>query len=58
MQAMKKEITRLTQLVQKEAPSQKQVLKTNSSPRVGEFEKHTKGFGSKYLSKYGFEKGK
>jgi hypothetical protein len=58
MQAMKKEITRLTQLVQEEAPSHKQVLKTNPSPRVGEFEKHTNGFGSKYLSKYGFEKGK
>jgi chromosome segregation ATPase len=58
MQAMKKEITRLTQLVQEEAPSLKQVLKTNPSPRVGEFEKHTKGFGSKYLSKYGLEKGK
>jgi hypothetical protein len=25
---------------------------------VGEFEKHTKGFGSKYMSKFGFEKGK
>jgi hypothetical protein len=58
MQAMKKEISRLTQLVQEEAPSHKQVLKTNPSPRVGEFEKHTKGFGSKYLIKYGFEKGK
>jgi hypothetical protein len=56
MQAMKKEISRLTQLVQEEAPSHKQVLKTNPSPRVGEFEKHTKGFGSKYLSKYGFKK--
>jgi hypothetical protein len=55
---MKKEITRLTQLVQEEAPSHKQVLKTNLSPRVGEFEKHTKGFGSKHMSKYGFEKGK
>jgi hypothetical protein len=44
--------------VQEEAPSHKQVLKTNPSPRVGEFEKHTKGFGSKYMSKYGFEKGK
>jgi hypothetical protein len=53
-----KEITRLTQLVQEEAPSHKQVLKTNPSPRVGEFEKHTKEFGLKYLSKYGFEKGK
>jgi hypothetical protein len=44
--------------VQEEAPSHKQVLKINPSPRVGEFEKHTKGFGSMYLSKYGFEKGK
>jgi hypothetical protein len=58
MQAMKKEISRLTQLVQEKAPSHKQVLKINPSPRVGEFEKHTKGFGSKYLSKYGFKKGK
>jgi chromosome segregation ATPase len=49
MHAMKKEITRLTQLVQEEAPSHKQVLKTNPSPRVSEFEKHTKGFGSKYM---------
>jgi hypothetical protein len=55
---MKKEITRLTQLLQNEAPSHEQVPKTNPLPRVGEFEKHTKGFGSKYMSKYGFEKGK
>jgi chromosome segregation ATPase len=59
MQAMKKEISRLTHLVQEEeAPSHKQVFETNLSPRVGEFEKHTKEFGSKYLSKYGFEKDK
>jgi hypothetical protein len=58
VQAMRKEISRLTQLVQEEALSHKEVLKTNPSPRVGEFEKHTKGFGSRYLSKYGFEKGK
>jgi hypothetical protein len=44
--------------VQEEALFHKEVLKTNPSPRVGEFEKHTKGFGSRYLSKYGFEKGK
>jgi hypothetical protein len=56
MYAMNKEITRFTQLVQEEAPSHKQVLKTNHSPRVGKFEKHTKRFGSKYMSKYGFEK--
>jgi hypothetical protein len=55
---MRKEISRLTQLVQEEEISHKGVLKTNPSPRVGEFEKHTKGFGSRYLSKYGFEKGK
>ena len=35
-----------------------QVPNKNPSPRVGEFEKHTKGFGSKYMSKFGFEKGK
>jgi hypothetical protein len=58
VQAMRKEISRLTQLVQEEEISHKGVLKTNPSPRVGEFEKHTKGFGSRYLSKYGFEKGK
>ena len=56
--AMKKEITRLTQLLQEEAPSHMQVSKKNPSIRVGEFEKHTKGFGSKYMSKFGFEKGK
>jgi hypothetical protein len=58
MHAMKKEITRLTQLVQEEAPSHKQVFKTIPSTSVGEFKKHTKRFGSKYMSKYGFEKGK
>ena len=55
---MKKEITRLTQLLQEEVPSHVQVAKKNLSMRVGEFEKHTKGFGSKYLSKFGFDKGK
>ncbi|KAG2534678.1 hypothetical protein PVAP13_9NG075775 [Panicum virgatum] len=44
--AMKKEISRLTHLLQEEAPSHTQ------------FEKHTKGFGSRYMSKFGFEKGK
>ena len=57
MNAMKKEITRLTQLLQEEAPSHMQVPKKKLSIRIGEFEKHTKGFGSKYMSKYGFEKG-
>jgi hypothetical protein len=32
MQAMRKEMSRLTQLVQEEAPSHKEVLKTNPSP--------------------------
>jgi hypothetical protein len=58
MKAMKKEITRLTQLFQEEAPLHKQVPKANSLSRVGEFERHTRGFGSKYMNKYGFEKGK
>ncbi|KAG2594639.1 hypothetical protein PVAP13_5KG003724 [Panicum virgatum] len=58
MNAMKKETTRLTQLLQEEAPSHMQIPKKNPSIRVGEFEKHTKGFGSKYMSKFGFEKGK
>jgi DNA repair exonuclease SbcCD ATPase subunit len=56
MNAMKKEITRLTQLLQAEAPLRKQVPKANSSSRVGEFERHTKGFGSEYMNRYGFEK--
>jgi hypothetical protein len=58
MKSMKKEITRLIQLFQEEAPLHKQVPKANPSSRVGEFERHTKGFGSKYMSKFGFEKGK
>jgi hypothetical protein len=61
MHTMKKEITRLTQLVHLISARRStisQVLKTNLSPRVGEFEKHTKGFGSKYMSKYSFDKGK
>jgi chromosome segregation ATPase len=56
MNAMKKEITRLTQLLQEEVPSHMQVPKKNTSQRVGEFEKHTKEFGSKYMSKFGFRK--
>ncbi|KAG2611580.1 hypothetical protein PVAP13_4KG116605 [Panicum virgatum] len=58
MNAMKKEISRLTHLLQEEAPSHTQVPKKNPSTRVGEFEKHTKGFGSRYMSKFGFEKGR
>ena len=47
MNAMKKKISRLTQLLQD--PSE-QSPKTNPDSRVGEFEKYTKGFGSKYMS--------
>jgi hypothetical protein len=32
--------------------------KANPDSKVGEFEKYTKGFGSRYMSKFGFEKGK
>src|SRR6185312_8834489 len=55
MNAMRKEISRLTQLLQD--PSE-QSSKANPDSRVGDFEKHTKGFGSRYMSKFGFEKGK
>ena len=58
MNAMKKEISRLTHLLQEEASPHTQVPKKNPSTRVGEFEKHTKGFGSRYMRKFGFEKGK
>src|SRR6185295_19781125 len=58
MNAMKKEISRLTQLLQEEISPNEQSSKTNPDSRVGEFEKHTKGFGSRYMSKFGFEKGK
>ena len=58
MNAMKKEISRLTHLLQEEAPSHTQVPKKIPFTRVGEFEKHTKGFGSRYMSKFGFEVGK
>ncbi|KAG2643276.1 hypothetical protein PVAP13_2KG303704 [Panicum virgatum] len=58
MNAMKKEISRLTHLLQEETPSYTQVPKKIPFTRVGEFEKHTKGFGSRYMSKFGFEVGK
>ncbi|KAG2583590.1 hypothetical protein PVAP13_6KG233706 [Panicum virgatum] len=58
MNAMKKEISRLTHLLQEETPSHTQVPKKIPFTRVGEFEKHTKGFGSRYMSKFGFEVGK
>ena len=57
MNAMK-EISRLTQLLQEEIFPIEQASKANPGSRVGEFEKHTKGFGSRYMSKFGFEKGK
>ncbi|RLN36395.1 hypothetical protein C2845_PM03G32130 [Panicum miliaceum] len=47
MHVMKKEITRLTKMINEDTSTQK----------IGEFEKHTKGFGSGYLKKYGFVKG-
>ncbi|KAG2645150.1 hypothetical protein PVAP13_2KG212110 [Panicum virgatum] len=40
------------------APSHTQVPKKIPFTRVGEFEKHTKRFGSRYMSKFGFEVGK
>ena len=50
MNAMKKEISRLTQLLQEEISPNEQPSKTNPDSRVCEFEKYTKGFGSKYMS--------
>jgi len=55
MNAMRKEISRFTQLLQ---DPNEQLSKANPDSRVGEFEKHTKGFSSRYMSKFGFEKGK
>jgi hypothetical protein len=48
MHVMKNEITRLIRLINED----------NTSQKIGEFEKHTKGFGSGCMRKYGFEKGK
>ena len=47
MNAIKKEISRLTQLLQ---DLSEQSSEANPDSRVGEFEKYTKGFGSKYMS--------
>ena len=47
MNAMRKEISRFTQLLQ---DPNEQSSKANPDSRVGEFEKYTKGFGSKYMS--------
>jgi hypothetical protein len=48
MHVMRSEITRLITLIKED----------KSTQRVDEFEKHTKGFGSGYMKKYGFVKGK
>jgi hypothetical protein len=48
MHVMKNEITRLIRLIKED----------KSSSKMGEFEKHIKGFGSDYMKKYGFVKGK
>ena len=55
---MKKEIARLTQLLQEEASPNEQAWKINLVSGVGDFERYTKGFGSKYMCKFGVEKGK
>ena len=48
MHVMKNEIIKPTRMVNENITSSK----------IGEFEKHTKGFGSSYMMKYGFVKGK
>jgi hypothetical protein len=48
MHVMKSEITRHTTLIKEDKSTQK----------IGEFEKHTKAFGSGYMKKYGFVKGR
>jgi hypothetical protein len=48
MHVMSSEITRLTTFIKED----------KSTQRIGEFEKHTKAFGSGYMKKYGFVKGK
>ncbi|RLM65345.1 uncharacterized protein C2845_PM16G05550 [Panicum miliaceum] len=48
MHVMKNEITRLTSLIKED----------KTYPKIGEFEKRTKAFGSGYMKKYGFMKGK
>ena len=50
MNAMKKEISRLTQLLEEEISPNEKSSKANPDSKVGEFEKYTKGFGSKYMS--------
>jgi hypothetical protein len=45
---MRSDITRLTTLIKVD----------KSTQSIGEFEKHSKAFGSGYMEKYGFMKGK
>jgi hypothetical protein len=49
MNAMKKEIARLSNYL---------VDEKKKEPKRGEFENHTKGFGSSYMKKFGFADGK
>jgi hypothetical protein len=44
---MMNKITGLTKLINEDS----------TSPRIDDFEKHTKAFGSSYMKKYGFVKG-
>jgi hypothetical protein len=49
MNAMKKEISRLSNYL---------IDEKKKEPKRGEFENHTKGFGSRYMKKFGFADGK
>jgi hypothetical protein len=49
MNAMKKEIVRLSNSL---------IDEKKKEPKRGEFENHTKGFGSSYVKKFGFADGK
>jgi hypothetical protein len=49
MNAMKKEVARLSNSL---------MVEKKKEPKRGEFENHTKGFGSNYMKKFGFEDGK
>jgi hypothetical protein len=49
MNAMKKEIARLSNSL---------IDEKKKEPKRGEFENHTKGFGSNYMKKFGFADGK
>jgi hypothetical protein len=49
MNAMKKEIARLSKSL---------IDEKKKEPKRGEFENHTKGFGSSYMKKFGFANGK